>query len=249
MRNLYGRLRTFLDRSGFPPVLGDLPSAPIIDVKPPDATLTAGVRAEVRKAARSTVKIYATSPDCSRRTEGSGFVFAPHYVMTNAHVVAGSREVGVQAPGGGNPAATVVLYDSDRDVAVLRVPGLGAPALQFAGRPASFGDPAVVLGYPQDGPLTVGSARVRSRSEVRGADIYGNGVVHREVYTVRAVVRSGNSGGPLLADDGTVLGVVFATALESPDTGFVLTASEISSDAQQGSGRTAAAATGGCTAG
>ena len=87
--------------------------------------------------------------------------------------------------------------------------------LSFAPRPASTGDPAAVLGYPEDGPLDVRSARVRARATVSGADIYGNSGVSREVYSIRSLVRSGNSGGPLLAADGTVLGVVFATDLRT----------------------------------
>ncbi|MDQ6849633.1 MAG: CvpA family protein [Actinomycetota bacterium] len=109
MRQVYSKLRRFLDRSGFPPVFGDLPSAPIIDVAPPSSTLSPSVQAEVRKAARSTVKIYGSAPECQRRTEGSGFVFADRYVMTNAHVVAGSGQVTVQDGGGASFSATVVL--------------------------------------------------------------------------------------------------------------------------------------------
>ena len=106
-----------------------------------------------------------------------------------------------------------------------------------------------MLGYPEDGPLDVRSARVRARATVSGADIYGNGTVHREVYSIRSLVRSGNSGGPLLAADGTVLGVVFATDLRSSDTGYALTASEVASDYAKGRTATAPVGTGGCTPG
>ena len=93
------------------------------------------------------------------------------------------------------------------------------------------------------------TARVRSRTTVRGSDIYGNGTVTREIYSIRATVRSGNSGGPLLDYRGRVLGVVFATALDSRDTGFVLTRDEVRSAAQTGRTATAAVGTGGCTPG
>ena len=86
------------------------------------------------------------------------------------------------------------------------------------------------MGYPQDGPLDVQTARVRARATVAGSDIYGNAGVRREVYSIRSLVRSGNSGGPLLASSGRVLGVVFATDLRSSDTGYVLTAAEVRSD-------------------
>jgi S1-C subfamily serine protease len=107
---------------------------------------------------------------------------------------------------------------------------------------------AVVLGYPKDGPFTIRSARVRSHATVTGNDIYGNGTVHREIYAIRATVRSGNSGGPLLGANGEVLGVVFATALDSPETGFVLTDKEIWSDLfGPARSATASVGTGGCT--
>ena len=142
--------------------------------------------------------------------------------------------------------ASVVLYDSKRDVAVLDVPGLQAPALRFAQQDASSGEPAVVLGYPEDGPFTAVTARIRSKFDVTGNDIYGTHTVTREVYAVRAVVRSGNSGGPLVGDDGTVWGIVFATALDSTDTGYVLTDDEVGGDATAGVHAGDPVATGSC---
>jgi S1-C subfamily serine protease len=127
------------------------------------------------------------------------------------------------------------------------VPGLNAPVLHLAGSPADRGDPAVVLGYPEDGPFTVASARISARETVSGANIYGDGSVDREVYVLRAMVRSGNSGGPLLSDDGSVLGVVFATARNSSDTGYALSAAEVQPDATTGRSATAAVETGDCT--
>ena len=249
VRTLYGSLRNFLNQSGFPPVFGDLPTPPNVQVAPPDPTLPRAAQQAVDRAHVSTLKVYGEAPRCGRGIEGSGFVFAPHRVMTNAHVVAGTSQVAVQVSANRNLAATVVLYDPERDVAVLDVPGLAAPALDFAAHPASTGDPAIVLGSPQDGPFTVHSARVRTPTVVSGNDIYGDGNVRREIYGLRAVIRSGNSGGPLLADDGTVLGVVFATALDSPDTGYALTAAEVAPDAARGRTARAPVATGACTQG
>lgn len=232
-RQVYSSMRTFLDRSGFPPVFGDLPSMTIVDVAPPDTTLSPQERTVVAAARQSVLKIYGRAPSCQRMIEGSGFVYAPERVLTNAHVVAGTDSVTVQE-GADSLAASVVLYDSKRDVAVLEVPGLRAPALRFADQDAATGDPALVLGYPEDGPFTAGTARIRSRFEVTGNDIYGANTVTREVYAVRATVRSGNSGGPLVGDDGTVWGMVFATALDSSDTGYALTDDEIGRDATAG---------------
>ena len=247
MRALYGKLRGFLDQSGFPPVFGDLPSTTIVNVPAPPS-LTPAEKRQVRLAAQSTFKVYGQAPSCGRGIEGSGFVVSPHHVMTNAHVVAGTRQVSVVV-GARQVAATVVLYDPDRDVALLDVPQLSARALHFAASPASTGDPAVVMGYPQDGPLNVQTARVRARTTVAGSDIYGNPGVRREVYSIRSLVRSGNSGGPLLSSGGRVLGVVFATDLRSSDTGYVLTAAEIRSDFRTGRGATTPVQTGSCTPG
>jgi S1-C subfamily serine protease len=249
VRSLYSSMRTFLNQSGFPPVFGDLPNTRIIKVAPPDATLSPAVQARVQQARKSVFKIYGEAPSCNRGIEGSGFVYAPHRIITNAHVVAGTTQVRVAISDTETVPATVIVYDPRRDVAVLAVPDLNAPALQFAPKPASTGDPAVVLGYPQDGPFDVRSARVRSQDTVSGKDIYGNGNVRREIYAIYAVVRSGNSGGPLIATDGTVFGVVFATALDSSNTGYALTDSEIAPDVAKARTASGSASTGSCTPG
>ena len=248
VRTVYSSLRSYLNQSGFPPVFGDLPSTPIYGVAEPDPHLPAAAAAHVAVAHRSVFKIYGQAPQCDRGIEGSGFVYAPHYVLTNAHVVAGTDQVSI-AVGSDRLAATVVLYDPERDLAVLHVPSLRAPALAFTAGSAKRGDAAVVLGYPQDGPFTVKTARVRSKMIVNGNDIYGSHSVRREIYSLRAVVRSGNSGGPLVSYAGTVDGVVFATALDSTDTGYALTDKEVSADAAAGRGRLAPVGTGRCTQG
>lgn len=248
VRGLYSSLRNFVNQSGFPPVLGDLPSTTVVPVEPPPTDLPAVVAQRVANARQSIVKVYGQAPSCGRGIEGSGFVYARNRVLTNAHVVAGTRSVEVVRSSNGQTVdARVVVFDPDRDIAVLAVPGLDVPALDFASRPAPQGTPAVVVGYPQDGPYTVRSARVRTTTTVRGTNIYGNGDIRREIYSVRAVVRSGNSGGPMLDYDGRVLGMVFATALDSPDTGFVLTDGEIAGRAAQGRTATQAVGTGSCT--
>jgi S1-C subfamily serine protease len=247
VRHLYSSLRGFLDRSGFPPVFGDLPSTSVVAVPAPPANLTPAVRHQIEVASDSIFKIYGQAPQCGRGIEGSGFVYAPHRILTNAHVVAGTREVEVQVDAHRNVAAHVVLFDPARDVAVLDVPDLNAPALKFRTVDAKRGDPALVLGYPENGPFTVRSARIRSKTTVGGTNIYGNDSVHRSIYSIRAIVRSGNSGGPLLDDDGTVLGMVFATASDSADTGFALSDDEITGSAAKGRTLTRSVGTSGCT--
>ncbi|HJQ44423.1 MAG TPA: MarP family serine protease [Jatrophihabitantaceae bacterium] len=248
VRSLYSSLRQFLDQSGFPPVLGDLPDTDIVEVAPPDPQLSPALRARVRTASASVYKVLGEAPSCSRGIEGSGFVFAPHRIVTNAHVVAGTSQIGVQASTGGNVLpATVVVFDPRRDVAVLSVPDVDAPALRLAPADARTGDPAVVLGYPGDGQFTAKSARVRSHTTITGNDIYGHSSVRRDIYAIRAVVRAGNSGGPLLSASGRALGVVFATALDSSDTGYVLSVEEIAPDIAKGRTASAKVSTGRCT--
>ena len=246
--HLYESLRQFLDQSGFPPVLGDLPSTQVVPVPPPDKTLSPELRRVVIRAGASVFKVYGEAPSCGRAIEGSAFVYSAHHLITNAHVVAGTSVAGVEV-GGRTLRATVVVFDPRRDVAVLYVPDLDAPPLAMSATPATTGQSAAVLGFPEDGPFTSKSARIRSRSTIIGNDIYGRSRIRREIYSIRGVVRSGNSGGPLMAADGSVLGVVFATALDSSDTGFVLTASEVSPDASAGRDATTAVSTSRCTPG
>lgn len=248
-RNLYSSLRTFFDQSGFPPVFGDLPSTAVVGVAPPPTSLTPAARAAVSRAHRSVFKIYGQAPQCGRVVEGSGFVYARHRILTNAHVVAGTRTVAVQLEGGRTLRATVVLFDPDSDVAVLDVAGLDAPVLKFSALDGKRNQPSLVLGFPQNGPFTVRAARVRQKSTVSGRDIYNGKSVDRSIYSIRGVVRSGNSGGPLITEQGTVLGMVFATALDSPDTGFVLSDDEIRADAARGSRSTRGVDTQNCTQG
>jgi len=231
VRNLYGSMRRFIDRSGFPEVFGSLQPTRIIDVPAPDPKL---LHSQAVRAVRpSVLKVRAVAHQCNHGIEGSGFVFARERVMTNAHVVAGSDRVQVETPQGARDAQ-VVVFDARRDVAVLYVPGLQQAPLRFASNVAKSGQDAIVLGYPEDGPFDVRAARVRERATVVGKDIYGRSSVERDVYTIRSTVRVGNSGGPLIATDGSILGVVFASALDSRDTGFVLTAAEVSADASAG---------------
>jgi S1-C subfamily serine protease len=244
LRQVYSSLRNYIDRSGFPQVFNDLQPTQITNVGVPDPALakSAGVVADQA----SVLKIYGTAPSCARAIEGSGFVVAPGMMVTNAHVVAGTDRVTVQVSPLQNLTATVVFYDPERDVAVLRVPDLKAPPLTFAPAVAASGDSAIVLGYPEDGPFTIGAARIRDKQTITGPDIYNQNQVTREIYAIRGTVRSGNSGGPLITPTGSVLGIVFATALDSDDTGFVLTDGEISGDVAKGLASTGKASTGGC---
>ena len=180
---------------------------------------TAEVRAGYSRAAPSTMKVVAVG--CGEVQEGSGFVVAPGLVVTNAHVVAGTRSIRVEDPIGYH-AAVVELFDPEFDLAILRVEGLPEPALTIAPNTVGRATKAVVLGYPEGGPLTADRAGVRSQLLATGLDIYGENQSVREVYVVQALVRPGNSGGPLIEPDGVVIGVVFSRSPTSPDIGYAL---------------------------
>ncbi|MFH9419975.1 MarP family serine protease [Streptomyces sp. NPDC017529] len=225
---------SILAQNGFPQVFTPFSNEPIHSVPAPDPKLAGSpVAAQARK---SIVKVVGTAPSCGKVLEGSGFVFAPHRVMTNAHVVGGVKEPTVQIGGEGRAYdAKVVLYDWKRDIAVLDVPSLSAPALRFAPDDASSGESAIVAGFPENGGYDVRAARVRSRIQANnGADIYHRGTVDRDVYSLYATVRPGNSGGPLLTPSGEVYGVVFAKSRDDANTGYALTADEIREDITKG---------------
>jgi S1-C subfamily serine protease len=244
VRNVYRSLRVFIDRSGFPQVFGALQPTRIVDVQPANPAL---LNSPVVAASRASVlKVKGIAISCNRGIEGSSFVYSSEHVLTNAHVVAGTNQVQVETTQG-SLTARVVLYDPERDVAVLYVPGLRAKPLSLSKRVAATGQDAIVFGYPQDGPFDVRAARIRDREKISGHDIYGRNSVVRDIYSVRSVVRVGNSGGPLIATDGSVLGIVFASALDSADTGFVLTSQEVASDAAAGRKATARIATAECS--
>ncbi len=183
------------------------------------------------------VKIEGAAPSCSLDIEGSGFVISPHHVLTNAHVVAGvtgGPDVISAAGGHATPyRSTVVLYDPKTDLAVLYVPGLTARPLKFAG-PASDGTAAIVAGYPLNHAFTPVPATIGRAISAYGPDIYQNAFVRRTIYPIRAQIEPGNSGGPLLAPDGKVYGVVFAASTSYKDTGYALAASQVARDVGEG---------------
>ena len=230
----FSSFRGFVARTEFPQVFGGLGGESLVNVPPPDTSVLN--TPELVAARRSIVKIVGTAPSCQRRIEGSGFVYAPERVMTNAHVVAGVRNGGptVYVMGGAKYRARVVVYNPRRDIAVLAVPGLGQRTLAF-NPSAKSRDNSVVAGYPRGHPGFVAvAARVRTRQFAKGPDIYHAGQVKREIYAIRGTVEPGNSGGPLLASDGTVYGVIFAAALTDKETGYALTATEVAPDATAG---------------
>lgn len=246
-RDWVQRLSRQVDGGTYPALLEPFLSAAIPQVAPPDASVArSGVAV---RAAAATVKVTGDAPACGTSVEGSGFVVDATHVVTNAHVVAGVGAPTVQLGGatgaarGDRFATRVVAYDARLDVAVLALVSgrMGVAPLQLETGELARGASAVVLGYPGNGPLTASPARVRAEQTISGTDITGRGVVRREVYTLRAVVRPGNSGGPLVTAAGRVGGLVFATSREDPDTGYALTAGLIAPTVRAGTARPASA--------
>ncbi|WP_405488116.1 MarP family serine protease [Nocardia sp. NBC_00511] len=232
-----------LNTSGLPDVIGPFGHVPIAAVEPPDPSV---LQLPVAQSLQSSVlRIRGIAPSCQRQLEGSGFVVAPERIMTNAHVVAGTNSVSVDTARGSLPA-TVVLFDSSKDIAILAVPGLQATPLTVAPSDAASGESSIVLGYPGGGRYTASAARVRETLNLKGPNIYRDSDVKREVYTIRGQVRAGNSGGPLVDTDGRILGVVFGAAVTDDDTGYVLTLDEVRPELNSAASQTTAVGTGSC---
>jgi S1-C subfamily serine protease len=243
-RVMFSDFRQLLSSGPYTQVFGALGAEGELSVSAPNnAVLNSPA---LRRARASVVKIEGVAPSCSRRIEGSGFVYSPDHVLTNAHVVAGetqNQEVFTSA--GQLYPARVVLYDPDRDLAVLYVPGLDARPLSFT-HLAKTGVNAIVAGYPLDAPFTAVAARIGGVENARSPDIYHSTTVTRQIYAIRAAIKPGNSGGPLLAPNGKVYGVVFAAAVSVPNTGYALTGGEVAADANAGAQATAPVSTGLC---
>ena len=233
-----------IDATGLPPLVSPFQGGGAEVEAPDPASIDQGVVESVRP---SVVHVLGDAESCSRRLSGSGFVSAPDYVVTNAHVVAGTESVELDTVLG-LKSATVVLYDPDVDIAVLHVPDLGLAPLPTAPGLAKSGDNAMVMGFPGNGAFTVSPVRVRERLNISGPDIYATGRIDREAFTLRGSIRQGNSGGPLLSTNGEVLGVVFGTAVDGNDTGYALTARQMDQVVGEYEGLTAPVDTQSCVA-
>jgi S1-C subfamily serine protease len=233
-RTMFSDFRRLLaSNSTYAEVFSGIGAERIFAIPAPDPAVLNSVG--FQNARTRVVRVQGVAPGCQRSIEGSGFVVSRDHILTNAHVVAGvTQRQTVTTTSGRSYPATVVFYDPQVDVAVLYVPGLNLAPLRFAA-PASPGDNAVVAGYPLDAQtLQTVPARIGGVQTAQGKNIYQSSNVTRQIYEIRAVVESGNSGGPLLSPEGTVDGVVFAAAVGVADTGFALTASEVSADAASG---------------
>ena len=162
---------------------------------------------------------------CDRIQEGTAFVVAPNLVVTNAHVVAGERDTRVTDLDGRRLDTTVVAFDPDRDLAVLRVPGLGLPALELG--EGHVDDRGALFGHPYGGALRQAPVRIAEQIVARGTDITRSHETEREVFVLAATTAPGDSGGPVVDPDGRVMGVMFAYDISRESTAYALTRTEL----------------------
>jgi len=219
-------------------LVGGPPVVPPVDAGSPALTT----------AAKSVVRITGNAYACGQSQSGSGFVVAPNRVMTNAHVVAGLSQPVVESSNGQAIASSIVYFDPSHDLAVLAVPGLDAAPLTFASS-LQAGANAVIEGYPFGGPFAASGASVISVGVATVDDIYGKTPSDRNIYTLGADVREGDSGGPVLTGEGAVAGIVFARNGTTSNVGYAMTMAEVVPVVSQAVDLTDQVATGDCIAG
>ena len=188
---------------------------------PGEVALSAAVRDRV---AASTVKVSGTA--CGRVLSGSGFAVTADMIVTNAHVVAGVDRPTVLRTDGRRLPGTVVVFDPNRDLAVLRVPGLDRPPLPVAD--GDEGDEGAVYGHPRgQDALSISPARIENKVNAQGLDLYGDRPIRRQVLVLAAALEPGDSGGALVDTSGRVVGVAFAVAPDKPATAYALASEEL----------------------
>ena len=240
--SLVGELRSVLNTLGFPDVFVGLPPVPA----PPVAGPTPAEVKSAEDAARgSTVKVLADGCYTGFYDQGSGFVVAPGYVITNAHVVSGSSRQWVNQDK--DYSATVVAFDPALDVAILYVPDLHDKTLSRASDEVSRGAGGAVLGFPGGGPLTGVKAAVGQTIDAVGRDIYGQGDITRRMYELQAQIVPGNSGGPFVLENGQVAGLVFASSVATDQVGYAMVIGELEPLIKSAIGKTSPVSTQACS--
>jgi S1-C subfamily serine protease len=214
-------LRRQVSDVNFPEVFSRLGPSPATGPPPGEVAIPAAIRDRV---AASTVKVTGTA--CGRVLSGSGFSPGADIVVTNAHVVAGVDRPSVMRTDGRRINATVVVFDPNRDLAVLRVPGLGQDPLPVAD--GGVGDEGAVYGHPRgQEALAIIPARIETKVNAQGLDLYGDHQIRRQILILASALEPGDSGGALVDTSGRVVGVAFAVAPDKPATSYALAAEEL----------------------
>ncbi len=216
------RIRGFVSDSHLPTNLTGGLLSPQVDAPDSSVIKSKGVKS----ALDGVVRVEGIASLCKTRLTGTGFVIDGGFVITNAHVVSGVDRPGVRLQGKGRlHSATVIYFDPKVDIAVLKLNDVVGRGLSLTTN-QSRGTDVVVAGFPGGGKLSLIPARVRSVSPSKGTDIYGKGMIIREIYALRADIKQGDSGAPMLTSDGRVAGMVFASAANDALTGYALTTRE-----------------------
>ena len=212
-------LRRFVQDGTFPAVFNELRRSPTVG-PPPIEGLPDAVH---QRVVQSTVKVSGEA--CRRIQEGSGFAAGADMIVTNAHVVAGEKAPKVETPAGKVLPATVVLFDTNRDLALLRVPGLAEQPLPVG--KAKEGDTGAVYGHPGGGDLRAAPAKISQELIAVGRDIYDRTDTRRSIFVLASALRPGDSGAALIDKAGEVVGVAFAIAPDKPGVSYALTDKEL----------------------
>ncbi|HEX9695199.1 MAG TPA: MarP family serine protease [Actinomycetota bacterium] len=240
--SITAEISRLLRNSGFPEVFAALNPSLAPGVEPPPESL-AGDQ-EILAAAEITYKI--ESKGCNGLVDGSGFPIGSDMLVTAAHVVAGTRDTQVlPATDRRSYKGTVIYMDTDKDIAIIRV-SLPGKVFFVEDEHAARNTDGAAIGYPGGGKRKISPARVRSRTQARGYDIYSQGTVTRTIYVLHAEVRQGNSGGPLVDTDGRIRGMVFAASREDPNESYALAENEIFRAVDRARGKTQQVDTGRC---
>jgi S1-C subfamily serine protease len=237
--NVIAGIEHLIDPNGFPKVfVGNEPS-----LAPVNPATTTETRAALAKDGDSTVKIEGNG--CGGIVEGSGFVAENDLVITNAHVVAGIANP-VVIDKNGTHRATPVLFDPNLDLAILRTSNLAGTPLPISSDLQNRGTTSVALGYPGGGSLTAVPAGILGDTHALGRNIYNEGLTNRDIYQLSADIEPGNSGGPLVLPNGTVVGVIFAKSTTDQNVGYALTSPPVVSDLHKVTANSSAVSTGTC---
>jgi S1-C subfamily serine protease len=238
--NVVAKLGHLIDPNGFPNVFTGL--EPSIDTDAPLPSI-GDLDPAVQSARKSVVKIEGQG--CGGISNGSGFVAAEGLVVTNAHVVAGVGKPSI-VDGNGRHAATVVGFNPELDIAILKTSGLAGEPLPMLGDLVANGTASAALGYPGGGDFTALPSTILESFNARGRNIYNQGETTRQVYSIKASIVPGNSGGPLIDQDGNVIGVIFAESTAYEDVGYALTMDQVISELNRAKAQNQVTGTGGC---
>ncbi len=163
---------------------------------------------------------------------GSGFVIrADGLIVTNRHVIAGARTVRVHLSDGRELPAKILGADAVTDIALLKVSAGNLPVLRLGTSQAvSVGDAVIAIGNPFGLGQSVSAGIVSARARTLEDDPY------IDFLQTDAAINQGNSGGPLLSTDGTVIGVtseIFSPSGGSVGLGFAIPAETVAGVVKQ----------------